>query len=400
MIFSFFEVMLLIYFSASVLYLLIFCIAGLFKSSSSFSKASKINKIALLVPAYKEDEVIIHTAKEIATLDYESVKFKGFIIADKLKPATIKELKKIPQIEVLEVNFETSTKAKSLNYALNTINDTFDIACILDADNILEKKYLKKINSCFESKHNVIQTRRVAKNLGGVMEILDGISEQINNHIFRKGHNNLGISSSFIGSGMVFPFDLLKKYLNKVQAIGGFDRELQLLLMKDKYFIKYLPSALVYDEKISNKNQFRNQRKRWISSQFVYLRRSFNEAIVQLFKGNFNYFNLAFFHNVFFPKFLNFGFIFIITSVLFVLSPILESNYKIWAGILLIHLLVLLISTPKVFYNWRFVKVLFALPGTFLSMLLSLLHIKGANKTFIHTKHTSVDVDNQIFKAE
>jgi hypothetical protein len=48
----------------------------------------------------------------------------------------------------------------------------------------------------------------------------------------------------------------------------------------------------------------------------------------------------------------------------------------------------LLISIPTKFYNYNTLKAVAGLPKGMFLMLLSLLKIKGANKKFIHTKHT------------
>jgi hypothetical protein len=49
-----------------------------------------------------------------------------------------------------------------------------------------------------------VQGHRTAKNTNNSWAILDAISEEINNNIFRKGHRVLGLSSAIIGSGMAF----------------------------------------------------------------------------------------------------------------------------------------------------------------------------------------------------
>jgi len=42
------------------------------------------------------------------------------------------------------------------------------------------------------------------------LALLDGISEEINNNIFRKGHQTLGLSSALIGSGMALIMSFLE----------------------------------------------------------------------------------------------------------------------------------------------------------------------------------------------
>jgi hypothetical protein len=53
--------------------------------------------------------------------------------------------------------------------------------------------------------------------------------------------------------------------------------------------------------------------------------------------------------------------------------------------------LAFLFSVPKSFYNLKTIKALASIPKGMVLMLGSLLNIKGANKKFIHTKHTSTN---------
>jgi len=70
----------------------------------------------------------------------------------------------------------------------------------------------------------------------------------------------------------------------------------------------------------------------------------------------------------------------------------LENQYyysNFWVIVLISCLFSFIFSVPISFYNKSTLKALISLPKGMLMMLLSLLKIKGANKTFIHTKHTS-----------
>jgi hypothetical protein len=56
-------------------------------------------------------------------------------------------------------------------------------------------------------------------------------------------------------------------------------------------------------------------------------------------------------------------------------------------------LLSFLFSIPRTFYTNETLKALASLPKGMVLMLGSLLKIKGANKNFIHTKHTTTTSD-------
>ena len=161
-------------------------------------------------------------------------------------------------------------------------------------DNVMAVDFLTKINGSFGHNYLAVQGHRTAKNLNTSLAILDAISEEINNHIFRKGHRVLGLSSAIIGSGMAFRYDYFKQLMSTVTAVGGFDKEIELKMLKAGHKIAYLDDAFVYDEKVQKAEVFSNQRRRWLSAQLHYFRLYFwNSFRDLLFKGNLDYFDKA-----------------------------------------------------------------------------------------------------------
>jgi cellulose synthase/poly-beta-1,6-N-acetylglucosamine synthase-like glycosyltransferase len=369
----------------------VFSIAGLFYKQPTFKSKGALKKIAVLIPGYKEDEVILEVANSALLQDYPSKLFDVIVIADSFLEETLNELKALP-IKLIEVSFDKSTKSKALNKAMATLTENYDIAVILDADNLMARDFLGKINTVFEQGFIAVQGHRTAKNTNNSWAILDAVSEEINNHIFRKGHITLGLSSAIIGSGMAFKYDYFKSLMSTVTAVGGFDKEIELKMLKAGHKIIYLDDALVYDEKIQKAAVFGNQRKRWLSAQLHYFRKDFLNALKDLFlKGNIDYFDKAI-QFIQPPRILLLGGI-IIFGGLFVLSNYLFNNEIIyslgWLIIAIACVLSFLFSIPTSFYNLKTLIALLSLPKGMFMMLLSLLKIKGANKKFIHTQHTS-----------
>ena len=227
------ELLLFAYLAFGVLYILLFSIAGLFKVKSNTKSVSKMERnFAVLIPGYKEDSVIIEVAKKALEQTYDKAKYDVVVIADSFEQKTLEALKALPII-LIEVSFETSTKSKALNAAMAQIGDSYDVALILDADNIMESDFIGKMNQAFDQGFKVVQGHRIAKNTNTSFAILDAISEEVNNHIFRKGHRVLGFSSALIGSGMAFDYQYFKSTMANIKAIGGFDKELELTLLRD-----------------------------------------------------------------------------------------------------------------------------------------------------------------------
>ncbi|MGJ3234242.1 glycosyltransferase [Marivirga sp.] len=388
------------FFSVTVVYTAIFSIAGHFYKSKNFKNSNLNAKIAILIPAYKEDDVIVSVCHEMQQLNYPSERYTVFVIADQLQERTHKMLKELG-VEVVPVTFKISTKAKSLNYCLGFIDENdYDLVLISDADNILSKNFLVKINNAFQNGLKVIQGRRVAKNMDSNYAVLDAASEIINNHIFRKGPNALNLSASLIGSGMAFSTTEIKNALNQIKAIGGFDKVLQLNVIESGNKIQYLDDAIIFDEKISDSGNFKNQRKRWLASQYIYLVKFFGKGLKNLFSGNFDYFNIAILHNLFLPRVLNLGVLFILTFIAYFLNWNEILNFQNILILFIAYFLTLVTILPIKFFDRKFAKAILSLPGAFLNMFLLLFKLKGADKTFIHTKHSKKDIDNSIYSVD
>jgi cellulose synthase/poly-beta-1,6-N-acetylglucosamine synthase-like glycosyltransferase len=385
------EFILLAYFGYVSLYSLILSVGGLLYENIITPEATRMRKMAVLIPAYKEDGVIVGVAEQALQQNYPADLFDVVVIADSLKPSTLKQLRALP-IKVIEVFFDKSTKVKALNRAMQEIGDDYDCAMVLDADNIIERDFIRQMNNLFDLGYRAIQARRDPKNEDTSMALLDGLSETINNFIYRQGNVGLGLSSSINGSGMVFDYGIYKEIMNTMDSVGGFDRELELRLIQKNINVYFAKHIVVYDEKVANEKVFEHQRKRWISSHFFYLKKYFAEGWKELFRGNFGFFNAAVLRNVQLPRLVNLGLLIFITFLSLVFSSNVTMSPAVWIGLLALNFLAMILAVPLRFYNVRLLKSAAMLPGLFFKMFFLLFRLKGANKSFIHTPHGSVEM--------
>lgn len=382
-------IILYIYLAVGVLYLFVFAIAGkLVKSKVNLSNLH-LNKIAVVIPAYKEDQIIIETVKQALLHDYPQDKYHVFVLADQLTNETKDKLKQLP-ITVIEVVHQKSTKAKALYTFFENIDQSlFDIVMVLDADNIMKSGCLQQINNEFVKGSLVVQCHRIAKNKNSSLAILDAISEEIRINIFFSGQRAFGLSSELIGSGMAFSFSLLKTILQnkKIQDSAGEDKEMFLQLIKYGVSVTYLKQAYVLDEKVASLSVFKKQRKRWIESQLQIIKRFFDPE----FKPVRNKFEFWYrlFQNLLLPR----SFYLLLLPLFSVLVYLLEQlNLNIlpgstfWLGMTIIYWLSLIISIPSSYLNARTVIALIHLPAVLMSMVSAAAKAKVGNNTFIPTE--------------
>jgi len=372
------------YFIFCSLYVLIYSVAGLFYKSPVFGKATTYRKIAILVPAYKTNEVIEELADNVLLQDYPN--YDLIIIADCLRDDVLTRLKQKP-VKVMPFHDDNRTKALALNTIISQIPDYYDIAFILDADNLIQgKDYLNRLNDIFETGVQAVQTHRTAKNTNTVLALLDAVSEEINNQLFRRGHAALKLSSALIGSAMAFDYRLYREQMHTITSSGE-DKELEMKLLKMKIPVVYVDDMIVLDEKVQKSGSFVNQRARWIANQMMQAKNNAGEGFRQLFRGNIDFFDKAMQHFLL-PRL----FLIVSVTVFSALAMIfLHSMYLyVWLAIAVIVYFGILISIPKRMYTIRLLKSVLYLPIAVVLMILSVFKIKGATKKFIATDHASV----------
>lgn len=255
--------------AGTVLYLGIFSVASLFSRDTVQDKAKTQNRFAIIIPSYKQDKVIEQAVVSILSQDYPQRLFDVVVVSDHQSEITNMRLAQYP-ITLLTPDFAESTKAKSLQYAILKLPEfkIYDIALILDADNIVEQTFLTKVNDAFETAATkAIQMHRISRNRDTAVARMGSIFEEINNNIFRKGHINLGISAALAGSGTAYDFTWFKTNVMKAKTAGE-DKELEALLLKQGYFIDYFDNILLYGEKKRTTSTMNEQHGRWTLQQF------------------------------------------------------------------------------------------------------------------------------------
>ena len=79
----------------TVFYTFIFSVSGHFMRKRIYDCKNVYKKIAVLMPAYKEDAVILQTAEHALFQNYPSHRYDVIVIADSLQNETIQRLKNL-----------------------------------------------------------------------------------------------------------------------------------------------------------------------------------------------------------------------------------------------------------------------------------------------------------------
>ena len=187
---------------------------------------------------------------------------------------------------------------------------------------------------------------------------------------------------------MALEYRLFKDTMAQIDAVGGFDKEMGLVLTRQNIHVAYADAALVYDEKVSNPEVFKKQRRRWLSAQFNLLKTYGMTGFTELFaRGNFDYFN-EIYQTAILPRILMLG---LMPFMLLVslLTPGIGPSWQMWLTATALCYIGILVAVPGHFFNGKLLGAVLKIPLIFFTMLALLFKLKGANKKFIHTPHNT-----------
>jgi len=378
-----------IYLASNTCYLFLIAVCGRLIKVKKYTLADEKYRIAILIPCFREDLIIRDTAEQARAHDYPEDRFTVTVIADKLKQETVEGLRQIP-VEVLAVDL--NMKSRSLHAALETqrVIDS-DIVMILDADNIMARGCLEKVNAAFHTGLRAVQCHRTAKNKNTSVALLDAMSEEININLFRRGPAVAGLSAAPIGSGMAFETAIIREIFSSAEILenAGEDREIDMQLMVRGIKMEFLDDAFVYDEKVASARVFEKQRIRWLEAQVNHLKRFFDDDIKKAPK-TFLFFN-KFFQNLLLPRVLTLVVFCLVTCLLgidyFFQWSLVKPKPDIWIIMMSLYLLTLLISIPRSFYNHQTLIALSRVPVLMFSMVKAVFsNEKKAERIYTYSK--------------
>ncbi len=152
------------------LYQVVFFVIGALRGEVAPPKAKKLHRYAFFIAAHNEEAVIANLVRSIKDQDYPSELIEVFVVADACTDNTAQLAREAGAI-VFERN-DLARKGKSwvmdfgFDRILNEYPDTFEGYFIFDADNVISRDYVSKMNDAFDQGFHVVTSYRNSKNFG------------------------------------------------------------------------------------------------------------------------------------------------------------------------------------------------------------------------------------------
>lgn len=239
-----------------------------------YLKPKKYNnkkRYCILIPARYESKVInnllLSITKQTTKINPKDI----YIIVESIKDKTVDIAKQYNMNIILRENLSLKRKGYALNDAVTYILKKqihYDAYFIFDADNILDKNFIKNMEKSINEGYNIGIGYRNTKNSNTLVSASSALTFSMINTMLNerknKYHNNLTISGTgyYIKGSIVeewnsFPFHSLTE-----------DYELTLYAILHNLTTTYNKKAIFYDEQPDNFNISLKQRTRWVKGYF------------------------------------------------------------------------------------------------------------------------------------
>jgi cellulose synthase/poly-beta-1,6-N-acetylglucosamine synthase-like glycosyltransferase len=335
---------------------------------------------AIIVTAYEQTDPLHATVTSLLNLNYKN--YLIYVVADKCDISNL--YFEDDKVILLRPEEPLQSNTRSHFYAINRFKTSHKYLTIIDCDNLVHPEYLNELNKLFNLGYSAIQGVRKAKNLDTVYACLDAVQDIYYHFYDREILFAIGSSATLAGSGMAFTTDLYKLCLGHLDITGaGFDKVLQIEILKQQQRIAFAKNAVVYDEKTSRPDQLVKQRARWFNAWFKYVKLGFHLIRLGLVQKNWNQFLFALIA-LRPPLFL----VILSSFVMFICSFFVSSFFAYsWLAALVLFSLGAVIALVHSKAEAKIYKALIGIPLFMYYQILSLLKIRKANQISVATKH-------------
>lgn len=254
-----------------IIWLLIDYILSYFNSNVPKERNNK-GKFAILIPARDESRVIEELLNSILNQTRKIDSDDVYVIVEEESDKTVELVKNKNMNIVFRHDLSKKRKGYALDDAIKEILEQkkhYDAYFIFDADNVLDKDYIKNMEKAYESGYDIGIGYRNTKNgndsvIAAASSLTFSMINTLGNEHKTKCNNTLTIS----GTGFYIKGDIVEKLSGYPFNSLTEDYELTLYATLNDLTTTYVKNAIFFDEQPVKYNITINQRTRWIKGFF------------------------------------------------------------------------------------------------------------------------------------
>lgn len=255
--------------SLGIVFFLFMCLISS-KRNRKLISYKNTRKYAILIPARNESEVIEELLCSIENQTQRIEPKDVFVIVESKKDPTVNITSKHNMSIIIRKNIDgRRRKGFALVDAIENITEKYDAYFIFDADNILDKNFVKEMSKTIDAGYDIGIGYRNCKN--GASSVVarcsaltfSMINTLLNRNKVKRQHNVI-----ISGTGYYIKGDLIKKCGTFPFHSLTEDYELSLDSTLNSYSTYYNENAIYYDEQPEEYKVSIIQRTRWIKGYF------------------------------------------------------------------------------------------------------------------------------------
>ena len=248
------------------IYQIIISVCSLIKLKDKPLIEKKNHRFMAIIPAHNEEAVVADLIKSLKNQDYPKDLLDIYVIADNCTDNTAEVAREAGAIVYERFDPTRKTKGYALNWFLQQKIEEdapYDAFCIFDADNIVDKNFLKAMNKKLCQGEEVVQGYRDIKNpTDSWVSAGYALFYWTMNRFYHLARYNLGLSPLINGTGFMVKFDVIKPEGWNTKTLTE-DIEFSLKRIIKGRKLGWATDAIVYDEQPVGFKQSWKQRTRW-----------------------------------------------------------------------------------------------------------------------------------------
>lgn len=227
---------------------------------------NKNHKFMAIIPAHNEEMVVANLIESLKNQIYDKNLYDIYVIADNCTDKTAEVARKAGAIVYERFDNAHKTKGYALQWFLKqkiAENADYDAFFVFDADNIVDKNFIKNMNKKLCQGEEVVQGYRDIKNpTDNWITAGYALFYWTMHRMYHLARYNIGLSPLLNGTGFMVKFDVVKPNGWETQTLTE-DIEFSLKRIIQGHKLGWATDAIVYDEQPVKFGPSWSQRSRW-----------------------------------------------------------------------------------------------------------------------------------------
>ncbi|MEM7619275.1 MAG: glycosyltransferase family 2 protein [Pseudomonadota bacterium] len=252
-----------LYIFLQIAFLVTQIMASFLPKKSQIGEPLKFPNTIVLIPAHNEEKVISETLCQLKSVAPQDLRI--IVIADNCSDNTAQCVQENGYEVIIRNDVECRGKGYALSYGIDYLRSSPpEVVVFIDADCKVHNGAIERIASQANEQQQPIQALYLMERAetASLTQKIASFAFTLKNYVRLLGLKNIGVPTHLVGTGMAFPWDIIK---NADLASGNIveDMKLGMDLVRQGYHPCFCPDACVTSKFPETEQALQTQKTRW-----------------------------------------------------------------------------------------------------------------------------------------